>query len=673
MTALQISSTPSKTSRPPNYYARISVVLLLIITLPLLIFSFLSEAANEKDLNYSKSLDGTTQKADRSPNFLRIKAIGKLPLYNPTEDEVKFGDYVDTASHHDGFYSDPNGVTGSNADARDANRPVVDVITISTVSRMKQQRRQRESWASDEHFVRHVLLATEVNMDTSYFSGLNNGNDGGGSCSNLYVTCVASKINSSGSESSDRDRHRHRFLEHVELGNELQTENVTIAASDLGSDETNQMHNESSEFYTEDKALSKDQDDQTAETGKPTEALKSETFSEETHHQEVESLRAKDVGENDIQGESDTVTQRDHAAVEQGNKEKAEAEKNAENVGTEPNQADDNVEPDSVAKSYDIAVAPDDVEPLNDEEAYCMQRRIGFAMGASSRRYHKLVHATKMKDEHGSFESEMLHWKIFASKVLPEYLVVAFDTTFYNTEFLGGCMDKESSVYSPFVSSTSYAVSDGSKNTKDEHTFFYPQKHSGVVFNKSALEKWIRSIACFTNEDGSISSTLEYKKTAIPIVHDPKLDELESEFCSFISSEGMANTLLNTNSLDSLLLESLHLYRNLHGKNKLDFENLTFGIGELLSIYSSQMHRLCGTHSNDEKVPTAEEMLGYLVHKFKITSSGNIRGSVSAEQEATPQINEARIESSSGMGCVASSSLSECDKGTHVACLGSFD
>jgi len=656
------------------------MVILLVIILPLLIFSFLSEAANEKDLDYSKSLDGTTQKADRSPDFLRNKAVDKLPLYNPTEDEVKFGDDIDTATHHGVLENDSNGVNGGTADSQNANHPVVDVITISAVNRIEHQRKQRETWASDEHFVRHVLLATEVNMDTSYFFGMNDGNDGGGKCSNLYVSCAVSQRNSSGSDNSGRDGHRDRFLEDVDLGYESRMENATNAVGDFGVNATNQMQPESSELQSEETAQSEEVGDQVVEAGETPDSLKSGTFSEEINHPQLESLKANE-GENDnAKGDLDTMAKNDNVVVEKRNKEIAEVEIIAESekkLDPELNQTKhvkDEVESDSIAKRNDAAEAPDDDdEPLNEEEAYCMQRRIGFAMGASSRRYHKLVHATNMKNERDSFDSEMLHWKIFASKVLPEYLIVSFDTTFYHTELLVGCIDEEASVYSPLVASSSYTASGKSKGTKDEETFFYPQKHSGVVFNKSALEKWIRPIACFNNQDGSISSTLEFKKTAIPIFHDPKLDELESEFCSFVSSEGMAKNLLNTNKLDSVLLEALHLFRNLHGKTKLNLMNLTFSIGELLSIYSSQMHLLCGTLSNGEVVPTAEEMLGYLVHKFKITTSGNIRSFVSAEHETKSQIDEAQMKSSYVSSCIASSSLSGCDRVTHVACLGAID
>ncbi|KAL7479124.1 hypothetical protein ACHAW6_004867 [Cyclotella cf. meneghiniana] len=259
-----------------------------------------------------------------------------------------------------------------------------------------------------------------------------------------------------------------------------------------------------------------------------------------------------------------------------------------------------------------------------DEEELCLQRRIGLSMGAFSRRYRKIINTVSV-----TFEEErsktLAHistnrdsasdWIRFADRVLPDVLIVSFDTLTYNTSLLyEECLPSyDTKVPLVLAPATSWFIGNGShlkdstNQTLTALTFTHPAERSGLVFNQAALEKIARPIACFG------------------VNHDPKTEELEYQFCRWLVSKA-------ANTFDSLLHQALVLReRSVKGER-----SKYISICDVFSAYSSSMHLIC---ANRKVIPTGEEVLGYLVYRFQI-SDGRVENGrqMAVESNVLPTI-----------------------------------
>lgn len=244
-----------------------------------------------------------------------------------------------------------------------------------------------------------------------------------------------------------------------------------------------------------------------------------------------------------------------------------------------------------------------------DEEELCLQRRIGLSMGAFSRRYRKIVNTvsvtieeerTKTMAHNSTNRDSASDWIRFADRVLPEVLIVSFDTLPYNTSLLyEECLPSyDTKIPLVLAPATSWFrgngshLKDGTNQTLTSLTFTHPADRSGLAFNQAALEKFARPIACFG------------------VNHDPKTEELEYQFCRWIVSKA-------ANTFDSLLHQALVLR-----ERSVKVERSKYiSIGDVFSAYSSSMHLICASH---KVIPTGEEILGYLIYRFQI-SDGRIK------------------------------------------------
>lgn len=97
----------------------------------------------------------------------------------------------------------------------------------------------------------------------------------------------------------------------------------------------------------------------------------------------------------------------------------------------------------------------------------------------------------------------------------------------------------------------------------------------------------------------------------------------------------------------SLSTQSAQLHNN--GHEFLYSSRLqAISVSDVFSIYSSTMHLLC--KSDIKRIPNGEEMLGYLIHRFRISGDGISGGN----KDSRPS-------------CKASSSV-ECSSNSTVAC-----
>eukprot|EP00804_Cyclotella_cryptica_P024635 CCRYP_001629-RA/>CCRYP_001629-RA protein AED:0.20 eAED:0.20 QI:0/-1/0/1/-1/1/1/0/475 len=259
-----------------------------------------------------------------------------------------------------------------------------------------------------------------------------------------------------------------------------------------------------------------------------------------------------------------------------------------------------------------------------DEEELCLQRRIGLSIGAFSRRYRKIIKTVsvtvgKEKSKLTAYDynssDTVSDWVRFAGRVLPDFLIISFDTLSYNISLLyEECPSTHDTKYPVVMApATSWYESHGShfqnstNHTSTPLTFTHPAVRSGVVFNHAALERFSRPIACYG------------------VNHDPQTEELEYQFCRWTVSKA-------TNTFDSLLHQALVLWqREIQGER-----SKYISISDLFSAYASSMHLICASH---KVIPTGEEVLGYLIYRFQISEHGVRNGKpMSGQSKKFPTI-----------------------------------
>eukprot|EP00985_Skeletonema_marinoi_P005617 scaffold2437_cov135-Skeletonema_marinoi.AAC.1 len=118
-------------------------------------------------------LKGSVSKVDRLQSWIRERAIDKLPWSTTNNTEDYYEDVHET-------------VTAMKTWAANGNHTnvLVDVISIGSSIRMDYLHKQRDTWASP-HFIRNMLMATEMNTDRSILSG-------DASCQALEQSCAKS-------------------------------------------------------------------------------------------------------------------------------------------------------------------------------------------------------------------------------------------------------------------------------------------------------------------------------------------------------------------------------------------------------------------------------------------------------------------------------------------------
>jgi len=273
-------------------------------------------------------------------------------------------------------------------------------------------------------------------------------------------------------------------------------------------------------------------------------------------------------------------------------------------------------------------------QPFISDEELCLGRRIGLAMGASVMRYRKITHAlvlgsSRSNVKHGSNDESMADLKQYTINPLPNYLIITFDSAYYNTERLEECVghggENAPIVYAPFTSRENVNLSNKPPENTQPSMFSYPTNNTGVVFNKPALEVWIRSITCFSSKNDPSSAPT-------PIDYDSKAQELEHNFCKWMNAMAMSDVEASQRNdtfetaIRGALKISLSTQRDQADNSRNEFvyssRYQAVSISDLFSIYSSTMHLLCKSSVTIERVPSGEEMLGYLIDRFQISSGG---------------------------------------------------
>jgi hypothetical protein len=293
---------------------------------------------------------------------------------------------------------------------------------------------------------------------------------------------------------------------------------------------------------------------------------------------------------------------------------------------------------------------------VNGEHDLCLQRRMGLAIGATARRYRKIVHALSIESTKSpSLTILSTGWEQYAGKILPNYLIVTFDVTYYNTLQLEQCITSKTDdedkplVYAPFISWSNREPSYNSNNNESQDTtkFAFPAQRTGAVFNRASLERFARPISCYASEDGT--------KPSIPIHYDPLEHPLEHRFCQWMAGKAK-------NVFSSLLHGALQLDL-VRKKSKSEGDSLQpMSISDLLVMYSSHMHVLC---KRDAGLPSGEEMLGYLVHKFSIGSRGD---ESAASSEGFGEIRTGTNNDDATEDICGATATKECDPSTMLAC-----
>lgn len=124
---------------------------------------------------------------------------------------------------------------------------------------------------------------------------------------------------------------------------------------------------------------------------------------------------------------------------------------------------------------------------LNDDKDACIQRRIGLAVGASVRRYRKIIHSLFVRNSGSSarldiaVDESTTDWKRLTVETLPNYLILTFDSVYYNMGMLEECMGQSEkdvpTVFAPYISYTDANLNDQQLKSS---SFAYPDRKSVV-------------------------------------------------------------------------------------------------------------------------------------------------------------------------------------------------
>jgi len=293
------------------------------------------------------------------------------------------------------------------------------------------------------------------------------------------------------------------------------------------------------------------------------------------------------------------------------------------------------------------------ISKVNDAEI-CLQRRFGLAMGASIRRYRKIKHALTLVSS-GIRQP--------TNGALPDYLIITFDNAYFNTKMLKECMTCNDNarigdsplVYAPLVSYT-----DVNLNTQMIHQYMkhhnhsltastfdvfpYPTNHSGVVFNNKAFQMWMKEVRCYVSKNNNSSSFVPS-----PVTYDRRSQALEYQLCRIVKQRLSTK---NTNTFESALIKTLQLSLSIQTQTNQTSTNNEFvyskileakSISDLFSIYASHKQLLCKVMSID-RIPNEEEMLGYLIHRFKLSNDRLSLSSSEADNKSTCKVTSSDVE-----------------------------
>jgi hypothetical protein len=106
------------------------------------------------------------------------------------------------------------------------------------------------------------------------------------------------------------------------------------------------------------------------------------------------------------------------------------------------------------------------------------------------------------------------------------------------------------------------------------------------------MQRWMQQIPCFYDDMANDAGTFE------------------SNICSLVR----ASSTESLNEFDSLLVHALKL--SIRGSDDKD----NFSVSDIFLMYSQTVHLLCKSQHN-KVVPSGEEMLGYLIHRFQVSDS----------------------------------------------------
>jgi hypothetical protein len=303
------------------------------------------------------------------------------------------------------------------------------------------------------------------------------------------------------------------------------------------------------------------------------------------------------------------------------------------------------------------------ISKVNDAEI-CLQRRFGLAMGASVRRYRKIKHALTLVSS--SIRQP-------TNGPLPDYLIITFDNAYYNTNMLKECMTDDARIgNSPVVFAPLVSYTDVSLNTQMIHQYMkqhnhsvttatfdvfpYPTNRSGVVFNNEALQLWMKEVRCYVAKNNN-SSTSSF--VPLPVTYDRLTQALEYQLCRIVKQRVPTK---KTNIFESALIKTLQLSLSIQSKrNQTSSSQNEFvyskileakSISDLFTIYASHKQLLCKVMQIDH-IPSEEELLGYLIHRFKLSNDGLSLSSSEADNKST---------------CKVASSDNDCDVNRTLAC-----
>ena len=183
--------------------------------------------------------------------------------------------------------------------------------------------------------------------------------------------------------------------------------------------------------------------------------------------------------------------------------------------------------------------------------------------------------------------------------------------------------------------------------------FPYPTNHSGVVFNSKALQLWMKEVRCYVSKNSNSSFAPS------PVTYDRRSQALEYQLCRIVKQRVPTK---NTNTFESALIKTLQLSLTIQTQTNQTINNQkefvyskileAKSISDLFSIYASHKQLLCKVMSID-RIPNEEEMLGYLIHRFKLSNDGLSLSSSEADNNST---------------CKVASSDVDCDVNRTLAC-----
>lgn len=276
------------------------------------------------------------------------------------------------------------------------------------------------------------------------------------------------------------------------------------------------------------------------------------------------------------------------------------------------------------------------------DEDICYQRRIGLAMSAYvSKNRNIAVNVYMAKNTTwvagDEIDKSTDEWKESRQDALPGYLILTFDSTNYKTKHLEECLgqdvDSKPIVYAPHTSLTDVNLQDQYDEKPSDSSsitsFPYPSKATGVVFNKAALEIWTRNILC--NKSDKIAYYLRPQ-----LDYDPKTHPVEHSFCTWNAMETPGKSQSKPDSVFSHVIRKV---LKIEAINRLE----VISINDILALYAKHMHLLCQEDDLSTvpenlkfaRIPSVEEMIGYLVNQFKLSGDD---GLMAGDSEGVKQV-----------------------------------